>query len=134
MLMQCADCGGADVVVCATLYLNLGTGADGNHTVAVENVPRDELDLACRACGSPLSDDEHSVYAETARRLITDLLHKGLRPAELERPKPGADAGPCTGCGKPLIWDRSGSRVHDEWGEYLCPATHRVHQICEDTA
>jgi hypothetical protein len=33
---------------------------------------------------------------------------------------PGEDAGPCTQCGRPLIWDGTGSRLNDEWGEYLC--------------
>ena len=129
MSMKCADCGSTDIVVCATLYLNLGTGADGNRTVGVENVPHGEIDRACRTCGSPLSDDEQSTYAETARRLITGLLRNGQA-----RPAPGTDAGPCANCGKPLIRDRSGSRVHDEWGEYLCPATHKVHRPSRDTA
>ncbi|WP_075737678.1 hypothetical protein [Streptomyces acidiscabies] len=129
MIMKCVECGGTDLVVCATLYLNIGTGADGTHTVGAENVPRDEIDLACRVCGSPVAGDEQSTYAETARRLIAGLLRDGQA-----RPAPGADAGPCAGCGKPLTWDRSGSRVHDEWGEYLCPATHTVHRTREATA
>ncbi|MET8609782.1 magnesium chelatase domain-containing protein [Streptomyces misionensis] len=33
---------------------------------------------------------------------------------------PGEDAGPCAQCEKPLIWDGTGRRVNDEWGEYIC--------------
>ncbi|MFM9615515.1 hypothetical protein [Streptomyces sp. V2] len=127
--MKCTECGSTDLVVCATLYLNIGTDTDGTHTVGIENVPRDEIDLACRACGNPVIDDEHATYVETARRLITGLLRNGQA-----RPAPGTDAGPCANCGKPLIWDRSGFRVHDEGGEYLCPATHKVHRPSRDTA
>ncbi|MGJ5894408.1 hypothetical protein ACSCBZ_20960 [Streptomyces niveiscabiei] len=92
--MKCVECGSADLVVCATLYLNIGTDADGNRTVGVENVPRDEIDLAYRACGNPVIDDEHATYVETARRLITGLLRNGQA-----RPTPGTDAGPCANCG-----------------------------------
>ncbi|WP_019061718.1 hypothetical protein [Streptomyces prunicolor] len=43
-------------------------------------------------------------------------------PAADDRPHgtPGEDAGNCAQCGRPLIWDASGKRVNDEWGEYLC--------------
>ncbi|MEH0579087.1 MULTISPECIES: hypothetical protein [Streptomyces] len=47
---------------------------------------------------------------------------QGAAPAR--RPQshgtPGEDAGNCAQCGRPLIWDGSGKRVNDEWGEYLC--------------
>ncbi|MFI6278040.1 magnesium chelatase domain-containing protein [Streptomyces sp. NPDC050988] len=33
---------------------------------------------------------------------------------------PGKDAGHCAQCGQLLIWDGSGKRLNDEWGEYLC--------------
>jgi hypothetical protein len=33
---------------------------------------------------------------------------------------PGEDAGKCAQCSRLLIWDGSGKRVNDEWGEYLC--------------
>jgi len=129
--MKCTEsgCGSWDLAVCAALYLNIGTDADGNSTVGVENIPLYGIDLACRTCGNPVTDDEQSTYAETARRLIAGLLRNGQA-----RPAPGTDAGPCTGCGKPLIWDRSASRVHDEWDEYLCPITHDVHRTREDSA
>ncbi|MFF5668823.1 hypothetical protein ACFY8S_01585 [Streptomyces hygroscopicus] len=43
-------------------------------------------------------------------------------PAAEEQPHgtPGEDAGPCAQCHRPLIWDGTGKRVNDEWGEYLC--------------
>ncbi|MFE2424669.1 hypothetical protein [Streptomyces hokutonensis] len=43
-------------------------------------------------------------------------------PAADDRPhgKPGEDAGNCAQCRRPLIWDRTGKRVNDEWGEYIC--------------
>ncbi|MFF6801110.1 hypothetical protein [Streptomyces sp. NPDC012616] len=43
-------------------------------------------------------------------------------PAVGDRPhgKPGEDAGTCAQCSRLLIWDGSGKRVNDEWGEYLC--------------
>jgi len=136
MSMKCPveGCGSTDLAVCASLYLNLGVDAGGKQTVAVENVPFDEIDLACRACGSPVHDDEDATYAETARRLILDLLSKGARTDEQDRNTPGTDAGSCTDCGKPLIWDRTGARVHDEWGEYLCPVTHKVHRTAQGNA
>ncbi|WP_405893749.1 hypothetical protein OG272_15895 [Streptomyces sp. NBC_00104] len=39
-----------------------------------------------------------------------------------ERPQgtPGEDAGNCAQCERLLIWDGTGKRVNDEWGEYLC--------------
>lgn len=33
---------------------------------------------------------------------------------------PGEDAGQCAQCDRLLVWDRSGKRVHDEYGEYIC--------------
>ncbi|BBA98332.1 hypothetical protein RVR_4472 [Actinacidiphila reveromycinica] len=33
---------------------------------------------------------------------------------------PGEDAGPCAQCDRLLIWDGTGKRLNDEWGEYLC--------------
>ncbi|MEW2568344.1 hypothetical protein [Streptomyces sp. NPDC047070] len=43
-------------------------------------------------------------------------------PAAGERPDgtPGENAGPCAQCGCLLIWDRTGRRVNDEFGEYIC--------------
>ncbi|MGW4007940.1 hypothetical protein [Streptomyces sp. NPDC004763] len=43
-------------------------------------------------------------------------------PAADARPTgtPGQNAGNCANCGHLLIWDGSGRRVNDEWGEYLC--------------
>ncbi|KUN37697.1 hypothetical protein AQJ30_15545 [Streptomyces longwoodensis] len=43
-------------------------------------------------------------------------------PAPADRPTgtPGEDAGPCAQCQRLLIWDRTGKRVNDEWGEYIC--------------
>lgn len=35
---------------------------------------------------------------------------------------PGHNAGRCGQCRRPVIWDRTGRRVHDEQGEYLCHA------------
>jgi hypothetical protein len=40
--------------------------------------------------------------------------------------QPGEDAGHCAQCARLLIWDRTGKRVHDEWGEYLCYGPDRV--------
>ncbi|MFJ3249100.1 magnesium chelatase domain-containing protein [Streptomyces sp. NPDC086782] len=39
---------------------------------------------------------------------------------------PGEDAGPCAQCDRPLIWDATGKRVNDEWGEYLCYGPRRA--------
>ena len=39
---------------------------------------------------------------------------------------PGEDAGHCAQCSRLLIWDRTGKRVNDEWGEYLCYGPDRV--------
>ncbi|NDK24671.1 hypothetical protein FSY75_09320 [Streptomyces sp. TR1341] len=50
-------------------------------------------------------------------------MHEPTTPAEPEaRPTgtPGEDAGPCAQCDRLLIWDGTGKRVNDEWGEYLC--------------
>ncbi|MER5697824.1 magnesium chelatase domain-containing protein [Streptomyces mirabilis] len=33
---------------------------------------------------------------------------------------PGEDAGQCAQCDRPLIWDGTGNRLNDEWGEYIC--------------
>ncbi|MER6632219.1 hypothetical protein ABT301_29065 [Streptomyces sp. NPDC000987] len=43
-------------------------------------------------------------------------------PAAGDRPHgtPGETAGNCAQCGRPLIWDGTGQRVHDEQGEYIC--------------
>ncbi|MEU1180620.1 hypothetical protein ABZ464_23760 [Streptomyces sp. NPDC005820] len=43
-------------------------------------------------------------------------------PAAADRPNgtPGEDAGNCAQCHRLLIWDGTGRRVNDEWGEYLC--------------
>ncbi|MET8746865.1 hypothetical protein [Streptomyces sp. NPDC004728] len=43
-------------------------------------------------------------------------------PAATDRPHgtPGKGAGNCAQCKRLLIWDGSGKRVNDEWGEYLC--------------
>ncbi|MFI9366064.1 hypothetical protein ACIG5E_34190 [Kitasatospora sp. NPDC053057] len=38
---------------------------------------------------------------------------------------PGADAGVCDQCGVLVVWDRSGRRIHDEYGEYWCSTTRR---------
>lgn len=38
---------------------------------------------------------------------------------------PGEDAGHCAQCSKLLIWDRSGKRLNDEWGEYICTGTRQ---------
>ncbi|QNP75001.1 hypothetical protein IAG44_40040 [Streptomyces roseirectus] len=134
--MKCTaeGCGSTDLAVCATLYLHTGTGADGTHTVGIDNIPLDEIDLACRACGNPVHDDESATYAETTRRLITGLLHNGAHTAGRDRHGPGTDAGVCASCGRPLIWDRTGARAHDTWGEYLCPVTHKAHQTARGDA
>ncbi|MGA5506896.1 hypothetical protein [Streptomyces umbrinus] len=50
---------------------------------------------------------------------------------DLERHDAGSPAGACADCNKPLTWDRSGQRAHDEWGEYICSATLRTHRISE---
>ena len=49
---------------------------------------------------------------------------QGQDTAPARRPRqhgtPGEDAGNCAQCGRLLIWDGTGKRVNDEWGEYLC--------------
>lgn len=48
-------------------------------------------------------------------------------PATDARPEgaPGEDAGHCAQCDRLLIWDRSGRRVNDEYGEYFCYGPRR---------
>ncbi|MER7477401.1 hypothetical protein ABTX60_07060 [Streptomyces sp. NPDC126510] len=63
-------------------------------------------------------------------------------PAADERPHgtPGEDAGTCAQCHRQLIWDGTGSRVNDEWGEYLCSGprpggtSSAVHVLAATTA
>ncbi|PWI04797.1 hypothetical protein DIZ27_43125 [Streptomyces sp. NWU339] len=63
-------------------------------------------------------------------------------PAANARPHgtPGEDAGKCAQCGRLLVWDKSGKRVNDMAGEYLCfgfrPAGSRsaVHVLTEPAA
>lgn len=47
---------------------------------------------------------------------------KDAAPAADDRPHgtPGENAGNCAQCRRLLIWDGSGKRLNDEWGEYLC--------------
>ncbi|MEU5497950.1 magnesium chelatase domain-containing protein [Streptomyces griseofuscus] len=58
-------------------------------------------------------------------------------PADEARPHgtPGEDAGPCAQCEKPLIWDGTGNRLHDEWGECICTgpktASSNVHVLAK---
>ncbi|MEU1853906.1 magnesium chelatase domain-containing protein [Streptomyces sp. NPDC019990] len=50
-------------------------------------------------------------------------MHEPTTPTAPEaRPQgtPGEDAGNCAQCDRLLIWDGSGKRVNDEWGEYMC--------------
>ncbi|MFC4463991.1 hypothetical protein ACFPH6_05340 [Streptomyces xiangluensis] len=58
-----------------------------------------------------------------------DKNQGGASMADLDRHEPGSPAGACADCGKPLIWDRSGQRAHDESGEYICAATRSTHRI-----
>jgi hypothetical protein len=50
-------------------------------------------------------------------------MHEPTTSPEPEaRPQgtPGEDAGQCAQCDRLLIWDGSGKRVNDEYGEYIC--------------
>lgn len=51
-----------------------------------------------------------------------DRDEQDAAPAATDRPHgaPGENAGNCAQCRRLLIWDGSGKRVNDEWGEYLC--------------
>lgn len=55
---------------------------------------------------------------DTYRAALPDDQEQEAAPAA--HGEPGAHAGNCAQCGRPLIWDGTGKRVHDEWGEYLC--------------
>ena len=60
--------------------------------------------------------------AERVARLLTELAGPQPSAAAGEPPSgtPGQDAGTCAQCSRLLLWDRTGRRVHDECGEYLC--------------
>ncbi|MFF4147160.1 magnesium chelatase domain-containing protein [Streptomyces sp. NPDC001698] len=65
-----------------------------------------------------------TVHGVLNLRQALDFLARPLdgAPATDDRPHgtPGENAGNCARCGRLLIWDASGKRVNDEWGEYLC--------------
>ncbi|MEV5007319.1 magnesium chelatase domain-containing protein [Streptomyces sp. NPDC055692] len=65
-----------------------------------------------------------SLHAVSDLRQVLDVLAQPapVVPAADDRPQgtPGENAGNCAQCGRLLIWDASGKRVNDEWGEYLC--------------
>ncbi|MER6977122.1 magnesium chelatase domain-containing protein [Streptomyces carpinensis] len=51
---------------------------------------------------------------------LPQTLHYLTRLAADDQCTPGEAAGNCAQCDRPLVWDRTGTRVNDEWGEYLC--------------
>jgi hypothetical protein len=72
-----------------------------------------------------------TVHGEDDMRQIAARLRARTgneQPAakQLRKAQPGEDAGHCAQCARLLIWDRTGKRVHDEWGEYLCYGPDRV--------
>lgn len=75
--------------------------------------------------------------AERIAQLLADLDRPRESAAPTDRPTgaPGQDAGTCGQCAQLLVWDRTGRRVHDEYGEYLCgtgrdsTATSAVHVL-----
>ncbi|MET8983256.1 hypothetical protein ABZX85_47595 [Streptomyces sp. NPDC004539] len=149
-VMRCTTpgCEGTDFVASTTAYLSIGLGptTEGEPTAEIKGLSCEEIELACRTCGQPITDDCDSSYDTAVRDLLTELLRDlGIplnqaatrpRPETSERyagrTMPGSPVGSCADCGKSLIRDRTGDRVHDEWGEYLCPVTHRVHRTGHD--
>ncbi|MEU2264969.1 hypothetical protein ABZ568_00645 [Streptomyces olindensis] len=72
--------------------------------------------------GGALPDNSHERAEQMLQRVRTLPKTSSAAPAADDRPHgtPGEDAGTCGQCHRPLIWDSSGRRVNDEWGEYLC--------------
>ncbi|WP_406178026.1 hypothetical protein [Streptomyces canus] len=62
-----------------------------------------------------------TIRAELPEDLDKDQ-EQDAAPAADDRPHgtTGEDAGTCAQCGRLLVWDGTGNRVNDEWGEYLC--------------
>ncbi|WP_086859846.1 hypothetical protein [Streptomyces milbemycinicus] len=67
-------------------------------------------------------DDPHTLRVALPADLNKDQDQEQGAPAAEERPHgtPGEDAGTCAQCHRLLIWDGTGKRVNDEWGEYIC--------------
>lgn len=65
-------------------------------------------------------DPAATVYSATCLPEAVDLLNTIKRQGT-----PGEDAGPCAQCDRPLVWDRTGRGVNDEWGEYICSYPRR---------
>lgn len=70
--------------------------------------------------------DEHGTYRVELPEDPDKDQAQDTAPAAGDRPHgtPGEDAGKCAQCNGLLIWDGSGNRVNDEWGEYLCSGSH----------
>ena len=86
--------------------------------------------------GFPFTVSVH--YASESGRPVCDVANGAGERVREEPPTaapvavvapsgaPGTDAGTCRQCGTLLIWDATGARLHDEWGEYLCASlNHR---------
>ncbi|MFI1703024.1 hypothetical protein [Streptomyces griseoruber] len=69
-----------------------------------------------------LCDTYHVALPEDPAKNQDAARRAGYRP----HGTPGEDAGNCAQCGRLLVWDGSGRRVNDEWGEYLCYAPRRA--------
>ncbi|MFI2434672.1 magnesium chelatase domain-containing protein [Streptomyces sp. NPDC018693] len=70
-------------------------------------------------------NEDITAVGVTTLAAALDFLEEMHEPTTLTasaRPSgtPGEDAGPCAQCEKPLIWDGTGNRLNDEWGEYIC--------------
>ncbi|MCX4609426.1 magnesium chelatase domain-containing protein [Streptomyces mirabilis] len=57
---------------------------------------------------------------------MTETSPTATTPDARPHGTPGEDAGKCAQCDRLLVWDRTGSRVHDEFGEYLCYSPRRA--------
>lgn len=55
-----------------------------------------------------------------ALSFLEEMHEPTTEPAARPQGTPGEDAGPCAQCDRPPIWDGTGKRVNDAWGEYLC--------------
>lgn len=85
----------------------------------------------------PVPDQPDTLRVELPKDPDKKDQEQNTAPAGNDRPHgtPGEDAGNCAQCSRPLIWDGTGKRVNDEWGEHLCygprsaDARSRVHVL-----
>ncbi|MFB0617248.1 hypothetical protein [Streptomyces sp. AGS-58] len=62
-----------------------------------------------------ITNTDATALTDEVKTLLADRLADDGRHGS-----PGKHAGQCAQCLRPLTWDRTGKRLNDEWGEYLC--------------